>query len=266
MSDLVREMGNKAEAAREKMVRGNHPSVKRMNLTGKNAIVEPGGQIFIRLLPRWDIKSVYIKEGDRWGTNPDYKSGSPFFQALEHWICGWMWCLRTYDKNALCPLCQASRKLRESPDPQDRECGWGLASREVFLFNAVARNSNTGRCALTDARAPDIGVFCAQKTIFAGISNIMTGGKKNEFARGDITNPRHGYDIKLTRPAEPGDRWKVECVPEPSPIFEDDEKAAWKDWPSLLIDLPAWVALGKWSYSGLDHVYLRALKGFVPLQ
>ncbi len=253
---------NKTEPARQKMGFGNKPSPRRMNLTGKNAIVEPGGQIFIRLLPRWDIKNAYIKEGDRWVTNPDYKGGSVHFEAWEHWWDDEVfrrhrdWCLKTFDRNAPCPLCQATAKLKESPDPQDRSYGSDLARTEVFLFNAVAKDLKTRRCALTEAGVPDIRVLCAQKTIFVGISNIMTGGGRNKLARGDITNHRQGYDIKLTRPAvDSGDRWKVNCAPKPSPICAEDEKEAWKDWPNLLIELPQWVASGMKSCEVLHKAY-----------
>ncbi len=266
MSELVQEMRNKPELARQKMGLGNKPSPKRMNLTGKNAIVEPGGQITIRLLPRWDIKDAYVKRDGKWVTNPDYKGGPVYFEAWEHWWDDEVfrrhrdWCLKTFDRNAPCPLCRASLKLRESPDQQDRRYGSDLARTEVFLFNAVAKDLKTRRCALTEAGVPDIRVLYAQKTIFVGISNIMTGGGRNKLARGDITNHRQGYDIKLTRPAvDSGDRWKVNCAPKPSPICAEDEKAAWEDWPNLLIDLPGWVASWMSSYESLYLVYFKAL-------
>ena len=96
-------------------------------------------------------------------------------------------------------------------------------------------------------------VLPAHGTVFVGISNIMTGGGEDEFARGDISDPKEGYDIMLTRPVGGGaDRWKVDCAPKPSPMITPEEREAWGKWMELLVNLPDWVKSEMKTY---DEIY-----------
>lgn len=267
MSEWLNRMRDKAESQRQKMGAGDFAWKKRLDLTGKNALVKAGGKIVIRLLPRWDIANKFRLEGGKWVVNPQYVDDQIFFEALEHW---WtddgsrvrVWCplsLVDFDPSdlakihSLCPICEASHRLKESPDTDDKKYGKELDRKEVFLFNAVARDSNTKRRMLTSDGAPDIRVLPAHGTVFVGISNIMTGGGEDEFARGDISDPKDGYDIMLTRPVGGGaDRWKVDCAPKPSLMITADEREAWAKWMELLVNLREWVESEMKTY---DEIY-----------
>ena len=266
MADWLNRMRDKAESQRQKMGAGDFAWKKRMDLTGKNAIVKAGAKIVIRLLPRWDIANKFKLQGAKWVVNPEYVDDQIFFEALEHW---WtddgsrvrVWCplsLVDFDRNdltrihSLCPICEASHRLKESPDTDDKKYGKELDAKEVFLFNAVARDPNTKLRALTSDGIPDIRVLPAHGTVFVGISNIMTGGGEDEFARGDVSDPKDGHDIMLTRPVGGGaDRWKVDCAPKSSPMITGEEREAWGKWMELLVDLRVWVESEMKTYSEL---------------
>lgn len=271
--DWMRGMQGKATEVNER-ISGGGAFLKRLNLTGKNAIVKPGGQVVLRLLPRWDIKNAYLVQEGKMVHNPEYKTGPVFFVAYEHWMDGEggnrvrVWCpltayVDTYtmgipkevEAHKICPFCQASDQLKASPDSQDKKYGGELAKRESFLFNAVARDLVTKRRMLDEHGQPDIRVLPAQGTIFVAISNIMTGGGEAEFGRGDITNPKTGYDLKLTRPQGTGQRWQVEVAPNSSPMISDEERSAWKDWVNQLVDLKAWVMEEMKGYEELAKIY-----------
>lgn len=271
--DWLKGMHGKASEVNER-ISGGGAFLKRLNLTGKNAIVKPGGQVILRLLPRWDIKDAYLIQEGKMVHNPEYKTGPVFFIAFEHWMDGEggnrirVWCpltayVDTYtmnittqvDAHKICPFCQASDQLKNSPDSQDKKYGAELAKRESFLFNAVARDPITKRRMVDEHGLPDIRVLPAQGTIFVAISNIMTGGGEAEFGRGDITHPKTGYDIKLTRPQGSGQRWTVEVAPNSSPMISDEERPIWKDWTNQLVDLKAWVMEEMKSYEELAKIY-----------
>ena len=247
MSDWMQEMRNKARDVKQRMGAGQ-AFLKRLELTGKRAAVKPGGALVVRLLPRWDLKDSYKFDGAKFVKNPDYKGGAIFFAAKEHWWDGdnstrvRAWCPTTLDSNAACPVCARSDELRQSPDSTDRKEGNEIAAKEVFLFNAITKDANTKKRALTEEGLPDIRIMVAHGTVFVGITEIMFGGGEDDFARNDITNVKEGYDIKLSRPASGGDRWKVDCSPNKTPLITEEERAAWpKDWVTLLVDLPAFV-------------------------
>lgn len=277
--DWLKGMKGKADEVNSR-ISGGGAFLKRLNLTGKNAIVKPGGQVVLRLLPRWDIQhSIKVMDG-KMVSNPNYKGGPVFLLAYEHWWDGEggtrvrVWCplsshVDTYtmnlpkdiDPTKLCPICDASEKLRGSPDSQDKKYGNDLAKGEVFLFNAVARDPVTKRRMLDDQGHPDIRVLPAQGTIFVAISNIMTGGGEAEFGRGDITNVKEGYDIKLTRPQGQGQRWAVEVAPNATAMVTPEERAVWGQWHMQLINLVDWVAAEMKPAEELHKLYYGAEAG-----
>lgn len=264
MSDWMKAMQDKAKEVKTKIGSGQPlPFMKRLNLTGKNAAVKPGGQLILRLLPRWDIKDSYVLKNGKFEKNPEYKDGPVFFTAHEHWWDGdanqrvRIWCPTTFGDKERCPVCEESERLKKSHDPDDKKYGTEIARKEVFLFNAIIKDPNTKKRMLTEDGAPDIKVLVAHGTVFIGISDVMFGGGEEEFARGNITNVKEGYDIKLSRPAGGGgDRWKVDCAPNKSPLITDEERAAWgKEWVTLLINLPEWVKAEIKEYAELFKLY-----------
>src|SRR5689334_5959551 len=65
-------MRNRATQVRARVDQQQY--TRTYNLTGKNAIVQPGGSVIMRLLPRWDIKGKWMK--DQTGkvvVNPKYQ-------------------------------------------------------------------------------------------------------------------------------------------------------------------------------------------------
>lgn len=259
----MKEMKDKAAAVRQKMGAGQ-TFLKRLELTGKRAVIKPGGSLIVRLLPRWDLRDKYKLEGGKYVGNPDYKGGAVFFAAYEHWWDGdnntrvRAWCPVTFDSNASCPVCDASEEHRQSFDQEDKKYGAEIGRKEIFLFNAIAKDTATKKRALTDEGVPDIRVMVAHGTVFVGITDVMFGGGDEEFARNDITNVREGYDIMLTRPAigGGGDRWKVSCAPKPSPLVTEEERVSWpKDWVTLLVDLPTFVRNEVKSYDELYKLF-----------
>jgi hypothetical protein len=265
--DWLDEMRKKASDTREKMGSGGPlPFMKRLNLTGGKAVVKPGGAIVIRLLPRWDIKNAHIKQGDQWVANPSYKKGRPFLPAFEHWWDGEggtrvrVWCPLTFDPkaspHAICPICEEADRLRNSPNPDDKKFGNSIARSEVFLFNAVMRDPGTKRRALTEEGAPDIRVLCAPPTIYVRLSDIMTGGGDEAFARGDITDIREGHDVMLTRPHGGGDRWQTECAPNKTTLYTPEEADHWRGaWVDCLTNLEEWVKAELKTYKELYKTY-----------
>ena len=260
MTDWLKGMKDKAQTVKDKM--GSGGSWKRkFNLTGKNAEVKPGGQVVLRLLPRWDIKDAFVKKGTKFVTNPKYKGGPIYKEAWEHWWDGpggtrtRVWCPKTLDKKAACPVCEGVTQLRSSPDPDDKALASAHEAREVFLFNVISKDPKTKLRRLTEEGAPDIRILVAHNTIFLGISNIMTGGGDDEFARGDVSNPKEGYDLLFTRPSGGGDRWKVDSAPKSTPLYTADEKAPWKNWVPQLIDIEEWLKEEMKGYDELHKSY-----------
>lgn len=260
MSDWLKGMKKKAEDVKNKMGSGGSWK-KKLNLTGKSAEVKPGGQIVIRLLPRWDIKDAFVKKGKKFVANPKYKGGPIYMEAFEHWWDGpggtrtRVWCPKTLDRKAACPVCEGVAQLRSSPDPDDKKLSGEHDAREVFLFNVIAKDNNTKKRRLAEDGSPDVRVLVAHNTIFLGISNIMTGGGDDEFARGDISNPKEGYDLLFTRPSGGGDRWKVDAAPKATPLITAEEKPAWSNWVNQLINLQEWLKEEMKGYDELHKSY-----------
>jgi hypothetical protein len=244
-------MKSKAQAIKEKQAAAQgSQKAPRWELTGKNAIVAPGHEVIIRLLPRWDFSHKYMRQGDKIVLNPKYVEDLMYFEALEHW---WdtddgkggtrpqrEWCLKTFDKNLPCPFCEVSDELISSANIEDRKAGKRMASREVYLFNAVV--GSFGKRKMTEAGKPDIRILPLQESLLVQLSNIMTGGDseggEEAFVRGDVSDIKEGYNLKLMRPAAQGDRWKMDCSPKASPLYGPEEREAWKTWVTQLINIP----------------------------
>lgn len=265
-TDWLKEMQQKAQDIKSREGGGEFSFKKLMNLTGKNAVVKPGGSFVVRLLPRWDYKDAAfaVKEGKR-VKRSDYSPGRPHFEAFEHWWDGDAgkkcreWCPVTFDKKSkphdVCPICKRADELRGSADQTDRKAGNSLYRKEVFLYNAVLRDPETKKRALVDGK-PDVRILPAQNTIYVGIANIMGGDGQDEFARGDITKTTDGYDVLLTRPvAGGGERWKTQCASKPSPFLTKEETKEWGFWPELLHDLEKFVQEDMKSKAELHKLY-----------
>lgn len=234
---VAEQMRDIARAIKDRQASGTF--TRGWTLTGKNAIVEPGRSVVVRLGPRWDYANSMIVQGDKRVQNPEYKGGALFVMAWEHW---WddnqsktqrIYCPKTLDVNAICPICIAAAAMMESGVKEDQTYGKRIKARDVYIFNAAVGNP---RKVDTQTGRADIRIIPVSGTVFIRIRDIMTGGDNEQFMRGDISHPREGYDLKLTRPNQ-GERWTVDCDPNPSPLYGPDQAAAFKGWPSMLIDL-----------------------------
>lgn len=262
LSVAVREaMRQKALAIKERLQGAGGFGLPRWGLSGKNSIVEPGHEVVLRLLPRWDIAQKYLRGGGGKVTlNPKYQDSFVYHEALEHW---WdsadgsrpvrEWCLKSLSSDEACPVCEAWQELRSSPAQDDKDYARRIRPQEVYLFNAVL--GDVGRRQVSEQGLVDIRYLPTPGTVFLSIINIMTGGENEAFARGDISDPREGYDIKLSRPSAQGDRWKVDCAPQPSPLFAEGEKVAFQGWVGRLIDLPKMLQDETKSYDDLYRAF-----------
>lgn len=229
-------MQKKAQEVKDRMSQGTF--TKSWNLTGKNTIVNPGEEIVVRFGPRWDI--AVTKDG-KLSMNPEYKSGEKpiFVVALEHWWdadggkTGHAWCPKSLDESVECPICIAAKIAGDEKDDDSKKYSKRIAAKEVFIFNAVVGKPRR----LADGKA-DFRIMSVPGTVFNAVVDIMTGGKDESFARGNIGDHNEGYDLKFSRPAKGGnDRWKVDCAPVVSKLYEDAQKAAFGGWPGMLTNL-----------------------------
>lgn len=240
---VMEAMRKKAAEIRQRMTSGAN-FVKRWDLNGKNSIVQPGHEVEIRLLPRWDFLNQWtVDAAGKRVDNPEYVPGLIFLPVSEHW---WdkadgttvrEWCPKTFGADQECPICEGVESLGNSADKADRELAKRSMSKEVYAFNAMV--GGVGARLFSEEGKPDIRMMVTPNTVCFAISNIITGGEKPAFARGAIYDHRSGYDLKLSRPASQADRWKVDCAPESSPLFLDGEKGKYSGWSTMLVDLPA---------------------------
>ncbi len=209
------------------------------NLGGKQAIVAPGHSIVVRLMPRWDR---YVVDGAGKVT-PDLAAlEKPIYvEAMEHW---WdtpegkttrEWCPQMYGDK--CPVCEAAEELKRSANSEDRDLARRIGAKEVAVFNAAV--GATGQRKFGDDGKLDVRPMSVPGTVFLYISNIMTGGEQESFARGDVSDPAVGYDLELVRPAGQGQRWVVNCAPDPTRLFLPAEKDKFAGWWTLIYDLDA---------------------------
>ena len=237
LSEAVRK-AMQADAERVKE-RQSSNFTKSWNLTGKNAIVEPGSSVTVRFGPRWSI--AVVVDG-KLTMNPEYRSGDEliFVKAFEHW---WdadggktqhAWCPKSISPDAECPVCMSAAYDMKSEDETERKRGKRVSAKEVFIFNAVVGNPRK----LADGKA-DFRIMSVPGTIYTRVYDIMTGGSDESFARGNVGDHKEGYDLKFTRPRKDaqGDRWSVDCAPNPSSLYSDAQKQAFAGWPGMLVNL-----------------------------
>jgi hypothetical protein len=214
-------------------------------LSGAKSIVEPGHDIDIRLMPRWDYANSLVldpKTNTRIA-NPAYDINAPaFVWGLEHW---WEseagkttreWCPRIFDvgPKAYCPVCVAAAEMARSAAKEDQKYGKRIGAKEVFVFNAVVGDPRR----LNDEKLVDIRTVSLTGTMYYAVSDIMTGGDKQKFARGLVTDPREGYDLSFKRPPAGGnERWTVQAAVAPTPLYGPAQAAAFKGWVTRLTDL-----------------------------
>lgn len=237
LSEAAKKFMQKKQAeVKEKMSSGSF--TKSWNLTGKNAIAEQGGEVVVRFGPHW---SVTIMKNGKPTLNPNYISGDDpiFVPAVEHW---WdadggkvmhAWCPKTLDEGIECPVCVAAKVAMQSSVEDEKKYGKRIAAKEVFIFNAVVGNPRK----VADGKA-DFRIMSVPGTVYNQVTDIMTGGSDESFARGNIGDHNDGYDLKLSRPAKGGnDRWKVDCAPKPTPLYDTKQAPAFAGWPGMLTDL-----------------------------
>lgn len=267
---VLAKMREKARAIKERQSASQFgPKAPRWDLTGKNSIVQPGAVVIARFLPRWDFAQRYVRGADNKVTlNPKYVFQFPWFEALEHW---WdtpdgkggerpnrEWCLKTADPEADCPVCDASAELNASSDADERKHGKRIAARETFGLNAVI--GGTGQRRMAEDGRPDIRIMFIQESILEQLAELISS-ESEEFRRGDVTDIKEGYNLKFSRPQSQGQRWKLDCAPKPSVLYETGD-AAWKTWVSQLHDIPAIVQAETLTS---DALY-KAFHGVAPAQ
>ena len=234
LSQTVRDaMRTRANQVRENVNKGQQGAFTRMwQLQGPNTIVAPGSSVIVRNLPRWDR---YTVKDNKIVSDPAALERWVYVPALEHWWDGAdgkrrrEWCPKTFGAEQPCPICEAIVDLRASGSKDDRELAKDMRAQEVFLFNAVVGPAGRRNTA-AEGGLVDIRPIAFHGTIFLQISDIMTGGEQESFARGDITDPADGYDLVLKRPGGKGGRWEVDCAPNASRMFVEAEKPAWSRW------------------------------------
>lgn len=245
----------RAESQRLRDREGSEP--RWWSLYGKRAIVAPGEKIRMRLLPRPSVANQYIRTPDgKVVRNPKYVPEKIWVKAYEHWFQSGdrrvhAWCLRMSEAGR-CYICEQSELLRNSPNEHDRELGYDLRAREVFIF-AAAVGKPGARKMRSDGR-PDFRLVPFPGTVFAALADIMAGDESEGLARGDISDFRTGRDIIVTRPAGQGSRWAVrEC--DPSPLFLPEEREAWADWITLIPDIAGIVQSELVTYDRMKALY-----------
>jgi hypothetical protein len=242
LPEYLQKLRERAGVMEKKMAGSTQSFVKTWSLRGKNAIVQKGGAVVMRFGPRWD---AYLNQGGKLVANP--QEGALFFDAFEHWWQGdaneWHreWCPRTFVEDAECPLCDSAQELLASSNKDEKDMGKQLASQRVLLLNAVMRNES-GATVLGEDKLVDLRYISLSGQLYIDFSVITTGGPAGDaFARGNIGDPKTGYDVVLARPQD-GGRWKMTCATNSSPIFSArDSKEAWANWFQRLINLPEMV-------------------------
>lgn len=237
---VVAEMRAQAQAIRERQAQGNF--TRSWSLAGKNAIVEQGKAVVVRLAPHWSgILTKYVKGPDgKPVLNPTYKPLRAYVKAIEHW---WdsegktqcEYCPRTVDPEAYCVVCVASAALISSSVKEDRELGKRIRPTDVFIYNAVVGSPRR----LGEDKLVDIRILKASSVQQLQIMEIMTGGDQPQFQRGDVSDPKDGFDLLFKRPVSGGgERWQVTVAPNPTPLYDSaTEAAAFKGWVQRLTNL-----------------------------
>ena len=254
---LAELMRRQAQENRERMTTSSF--TKGWSFTGKNAIVEPGADVIVRLLPRWDYADSIVKGPDgKVAPNPAYDVTAPaYVAAYEHW---WQadgkwhheWCPRTYNEDAPCPICFASVSMLAMKDKADRDFGKKIQAQKVFIFNAVVGDP---RVVAQDGLV-DIRILPLSRVQFNGVSDVITGGDKENFARGLVYDPREGYDLSFKRPMQnSNDRWTVQAAVNPTPLYGPDQKAAFVGWVTRLVNLEEMLDAETKDYAGIFKSY-----------
>lgn len=253
--EIAAEMRARAQANRE---RQNTSFVTSWSLYGDKAIVEKGGTEIVRLMPRWDFAESLITVDGKRAINPEYKPRVAYFRAFEHWFklngkisreyCVRLTPIRTGKLNQdgsdeylaqpdfRCVICLGAQALMQG-NKEDKKLGKEIAAKEVYIFNALVGDP---RKVDSDTKLADIRPLAVPATIYNDISDIMTGGQKPQFARGNIMSPQKGFDIGLNRPAgkASGERWSVDVVTDSTPMYDQVKQGpAFKNWVTRLANL-----------------------------
>jgi|SRR6516162_6051269 hypothetical protein len=221
-------MADAAEAKRSS-ARGER---NRWALGGQNSIVPPGGSEIVRIMPHWTIIDKFLMRNGKLVANPQYGGDKPFWMKLsEHfWESDgkWQhdWCPTSLDPKAPCFLCEESKRLNKAADKADRDLAWRMRPKLVYL--TVAAAGKLGARRTTDDGKVDLRLLPLSQQLLWMIGDIANDPAHPEFSRGDITDPRTGYDLRLTRPAanEKAPRWSIKEAPNPCPMYAENEKAA----------------------------------------
>lgn len=241
---------NQADRVRQRLQGSSFQDFARFaELSGGRAIVAPSKSIVIRILPRWDVALQYVQSGNQVVRNPKYPEENRvmvYVGATAHWIVNpinnkpqRLWCrLMLNEDNERCPICEAYTALINGSE-EDKKLAKDIRAKESYMFNAIIRGPH-GETAYTEKGEPDIRILNVPPTVWVSIIDIMTGGPEAQesFAKGEIFDPKDGYDLMITRPASGGnDRYKVACANTTTPLYTAAEAAKWKGWTKKLHNL-----------------------------
>lgn len=253
-----------AKAELDKMKAGSGSGLF-LSLYGNKAIIPPGESKQIRILcHKNDIPTRYIRDAKTGKTveNPNFKPDYMYVKAIEHWFEDAAskkqraWCPRTWDPKAKCAICEASEELSASGTEQDKEMAYEIAPKDVFLFGVIL--GPVGKRAKKDTGSPDFRILPVNGSIWMSVMEIMrgSGDESEDFALGNITDFREGYDVKITRPAKgtKNVRWTVTPSKKATPIFSKEDEVTGKWW-ELMPDLKEELAKQRKSPDEIREMY-----------
>ena len=266
--EVLGRLRGQARAAKERMQGAGGDFARYAGFSGQGAIVQPGGTVEIRALPRWDFFAKrYAQKGGKIAENPAYVREPCWFGCHEHWFSGKdgkrgrFWCRKNLGADEPCPMCAASKALLAGSE-EDAAEGNDVRQSEVYLYNVVLRAEPFGE----DGK-PAVYILRAPATVYAKISDLCTGAESEKFALGDVSDPWEGYDLAVTRPTKGlGGRYEVKAAREPSRLFPKGEEAKWGKWylprpGGLLYDLEKDVLDGVPTAAKMEEAYLGVTDG-----
>ncbi len=253
------------KARRVQESQGGGGAGKWISFSGKNAIVEQGGDITIRITPRHDFYDKRYQKGkdgkvvDLLATG-QYAPDDPCVWAAEHWWDGpdakraRAWCLKSLgNEDAPCPVCEAAMALGQGTE-EDRELADGIRVKEAFAYPVVLRKKMYGEDGL-----PDVRMLPVTGSLWTKISNICTGGGDEGFAKGDISDWKVGLDLKIHRPGkdEKEKQYQVTAADQRTPLFAKEDGGRWAGLlkGEVIPDVEATIRDEMLSYAALYEKY-----------
>lgn len=97
---------------------------------------------------------------------------------------------QTFDEP--CPIMEKYLELKDSPDPDDKELAKKLVPKRRYLIGGIVYEDDKGKKPAYDGQDR---VILIPRQVYNDIINLYL----DEDEAGDMTDPKTGYDIKITR-------------------------------------------------------------------